>query len=78
MMNANDLSMGVTCTDVCVTIGADKLLNNVKLRAEPGTITWSDRPQWFRQDDAAARNMRASTDVDGQHNGGGPARGHRC
>ncbi len=39
MMNANDLSMGVTCTDVCVTIGADKLLNNVKLRAEPGTIT---------------------------------------
>ena len=38
-MNANDLSMGVTCTDVCVTIGADKLLNNVKLRAEPGTIT---------------------------------------
>ena len=38
-MNANDLSMGVTCADVCVTIGADKLLNNVKLRAEPGTIT---------------------------------------
>ena len=38
-MNSNDLSMGVTCADVCVTIGADKLLNNVKLRAEPGTIT---------------------------------------
>ena len=38
-MNANDLSMGVTCADVCVTIGADKLLNNVELRAEPGTIT---------------------------------------
>ena len=39
MMNANDLSMGVTCTDVCVTIGADKLLHDVNLRAAPGTIT---------------------------------------
>ena len=31
--------MGVELTDVSVTIGEDKLLNGVSLRAEPGTIT---------------------------------------
>jgi ABC-2 type transport system ATP-binding protein len=38
-MSANDMSSGVICTDVNVTIGADKILNNVNLHAEPGTIT---------------------------------------
>ena len=32
-------SVGLELTDVSVTIGADKLLSGISLRAEPGTIT---------------------------------------
>ncbi len=31
--------LGVELTDVCVTIGADRVLSGINLRAEPGTIT---------------------------------------
>lgn len=39
MMENLNKEMGVICQNVCVTLGGDKLLKEINLRAEPGTIT---------------------------------------